>query len=48
MSKEKVIIVGSSGHSKVVIDIFEKEKNIKLLDFLTLSEKSEKKHWGMR
>lgn len=35
MSKQKVIIVGSSGHSKVIIDIIEKENKyqiVKLLD----------------
>ena len=31
MSKEKVIIIGSSGHSKVIIDIFEKEGTYQII-----------------
>ncbi len=34
MSKQKVIIVGSSGHSKVIIDIFEKEKKYQIVGLL--------------
>ncbi|MEO9532687.1 MAG: acetyltransferase [Crocinitomicaceae bacterium] len=34
MSKQKVIIVGSSGHSKVIIDIFEKEDNYQIIGLL--------------
>jgi sugar O-acyltransferase (sialic acid O-acetyltransferase NeuD family) len=39
MSKEKVIIVGSSGHSKVVIDIFEKENKYQIIGLLDASRK---------
>ena len=34
MSKQKVIIVGSSGHSKVIIDIFEKEDKYQIIGLL--------------
>lgn len=34
MNKETVLIVGSSGHSKVIIDIFEKEDKYKILGLL--------------
>lgn len=34
MNSQKVIIVGSSGHSKVIIDIFEKEKKYQIVGLL--------------
>jgi sugar O-acyltransferase (sialic acid O-acetyltransferase NeuD family) len=34
MNKQKVIIVGSSGHSKVIIDIFEKENKYQIVGLL--------------
>lgn len=34
MSKQKVLIVGSSGHSKVIIDIFEKEGKYQIVGLL--------------
>lgn len=34
MKKEKVLIVGSSGHSKVIIDIFEKMSNISIIGLI--------------
>lgn len=34
MDKQKVIIVGSSGHSKVIIDIFEKENKYQIVGLL--------------
>tara|TARA_Y100001958_G_scaffold149040_1_gene131328 strand:+ start:617 stop:1273 length:657 start_codon:yes stop_codon:yes gene_type:complete len=34
MKKEKVLIVGSSGHSKVIIDIFEKMSNVSILGLI--------------
>lgn len=34
MSNQKVIIVGSSGHSKVIIDIFEKENKYQIVGLL--------------
>lgn len=34
MRKEKILIIGSSGHSKVVIDIFEKMSNILIVGLI--------------
>ena len=34
MKKDKVVIVGSSGHSKVIIDIFEKQNKYKIIGLL--------------
>ena len=34
MSKQKVIIIGSSGHSKVVIDTFEKEGKYEIIGLI--------------
>jgi sugar O-acyltransferase (sialic acid O-acetyltransferase NeuD family) len=34
MNKEKVIIVGSSGHSKVILDIFEKQGKYEIIGLL--------------
>jgi len=34
MSNKKVLIIGSSGHSKVIIDIFEKEKKYEIIGLL--------------
>lgn len=34
MAKEKVIIIGSSGHSKVIIDIFEKRGNYDIIGLI--------------
>lgn len=40
MGKRKVIIIGSSGHSKVVIDIFEKEDTYQIIGLLDDFRKS--------
>jgi sugar O-acyltransferase (sialic acid O-acetyltransferase NeuD family) len=37
MNKQKVLIVGSSGHSKVIIDIFEKEGKYEIIGLLDAS-----------
>ena len=34
MNNQKVIIVGASGHSKVIIDIFEKENKYQIVGLL--------------
>ena len=39
MLKEKVILIGSSGHSKVIIDIFEKEGKYEILGIVDFNRK---------
>lgn len=39
MNKQKVIIVGASGHSKVIIDIFEKEGKYEIIGLLDVTSK---------
>jgi sugar O-acyltransferase (sialic acid O-acetyltransferase NeuD family) len=34
MNKEKVIIIGTSGHAKVIIDIFEKQANVEIIGLI--------------
>ena len=34
MRRQKILIIGSSGHSKVVIDIFEKMSNISIVGLI--------------
>lgn len=48
MSKQKVIIVGSSGHSKVIIDIFEKEDKYRIIGLLDAFRKIGEKTLGYK
>lgn len=46
MKKEKLIIIGASGHAKVIIDIVEKQDQYELLGLIESNPKLEKKVLG--
>lgn len=46
MVKEKVFVVGASGHAKVVIDIFEKEGKFEIVGLIDLAKNKGNNFFG--